>query len=1003
MTRPLRRLALALTTSAVAALAIGCEEPIPPLTSAFARPVDFAYACEGEGQTVLPVAPLDETTEARNDATRCPPVTQGTSTTQGDLFGLVVNQATSEVVVIQLNPASGTRRVLDASAFVPGFSGIPVAESPIAIARAADASAFYVVSAGERAVTRIVIHGFDNNDRGLFDWSATRFDLPGLPAGALVLGPTDAPGTLYVSSANGPELWAFDLTADPAAPPLTRIPTPTRVQALRPLPGPDGDELLVTWVDRPVLSRMAPDGTLLAEAGIAPACSDTLDNDGDGLTDGADPGCWGAADDDEGGIGRSADADLALEPPAFFGGADLCEDGLDNDLDARTDSQDALCDAGDADGETVPQCADGIDNDLDGLTDLDDPACFGAGDLFEVQPGPFGPFIPTVVATEALPTSDIPELAEARTFVYVLDQNGRRIAVFERAGEGFARVNVPLHEATAPAIPFVPYGTPTGPVDTLPAVQAVSLPQLAFQGVTDLQLPGPNLLSLVSSRVRGQLWTRIIADQPGTNQAALPLGLGDGSFTPTGCEPGRTDQGLCWQPPGDDFTWFVFGTRLDGAIQLIRAVFRGVPFHRFADRVTDPAARRIGLSRPRLTLRGRNVTLRGGSPPEGFAFPGPLLEERLSTATGELPDLFRRFGFFPPTGEDDTVDRADLERVLTETWTLTYEGVLPGTDSALGRMLDDTTFFAPNQRFCTHGVQENDWLVLTAAPETLAPELRRDVQITTADGEACVVRPAAVNQVEVRITAVGLDRLTVDPATARLVPNEPVLDEDAIRASGVSLQACRDALEALRLTLGRPDNLIPTDAFTPANLPRRLLYGVRGADAWVVVGSRSGYLHRRRWDPDAEACVTAAPGDPNFAFTSPLIQGRITESTLTAPYTACPVPTTALTVDAVDALGEGDDRFENFSFEAEIFPGCEITDDGEVTIAPSQRDTRWTFETTGPEQPADVRLVGTGIAATLGTLDFERQLLQLDTSGNRVNVLDFDATGLRATFTPSFE
>jgi hypothetical protein len=76
----------------------------------------------------------------------------------------------------------------------------------------------------------------------------------------------------------------------------------------------------------------------------APACSDGLDNDSDGLIDHpADPGCTGATDEDE--------TDVAPPPPAA--------------------------------------CSDGADNDGDGLVDHPaDPGCVAASDVDETDPLP---------------------------------------------------------------------------------------------------------------------------------------------------------------------------------------------------------------------------------------------------------------------------------------------------------------------------------------------------------------------------------------------------------------------------------------------------------------------------------------------------------------------------------------------------------------------------------------------------------------------------------------
>ncbi len=77
-------------------------------------------------------------------------------------------------------------------------------------------------------------------------------------------------------------------------------------------------------------------------------CSDGVDNDGDGCTDGNDVDC-GATEAN-------------------------CSDGIDNDCDGCTDSNDSDC------GATEANCSDGIDNDCDGATDSCDPDCGAISD-----------------------------------------------------------------------------------------------------------------------------------------------------------------------------------------------------------------------------------------------------------------------------------------------------------------------------------------------------------------------------------------------------------------------------------------------------------------------------------------------------------------------------------------------------------------------------------------------------------------------------------------------
>lgn len=81
--------------------------------------------------------------------------------------------------------------------------------------------------------------------------------------------------------------------------------------------------------------------------GETPACSDGVDNDNDGATDSADPGCTDANDNDE---------------TNTSGGG-----------------------GGGGGGGGFPACSDGIDNDGDGKADRDDPGCSGPGDIDEAD------------------------------------------------------------------------------------------------------------------------------------------------------------------------------------------------------------------------------------------------------------------------------------------------------------------------------------------------------------------------------------------------------------------------------------------------------------------------------------------------------------------------------------------------------------------------------------------------------------------------------------------
>ncbi len=105
------------------------------------------------------------------------------------------------------------------------------------------------------------------------------------------------------------------------------------------------------------------------------ACSDSLDNDSDGLIDYPnDPGCSSGTDDSE------------INTIVY-----QCADGLDNDNDGLIDyPSDPGCssttDNSEINSSNTYQCSDGIDNDNDGLIDYpSDPGCSSTTDNSETN------------------------------------------------------------------------------------------------------------------------------------------------------------------------------------------------------------------------------------------------------------------------------------------------------------------------------------------------------------------------------------------------------------------------------------------------------------------------------------------------------------------------------------------------------------------------------------------------------------------------------------------
>ena len=935
-----------------------CSSTPSAPSSAFAMPIDFSWACEGAGHTVGP--DNDESAKSINATRMCPdldetPLGGTTSATEGDVFGLVLNRQPAGLVVMQLNPATGSRRVLDTDPFVPGHTPIPVGREPLRILRAEDFSAFYVVSAGDQRVDRVVLEGYVD----VLRYRSSHFALPGAPRGGLMVG-----DKLVVLAATA-ELWVYDLGADPEAPPLTTVALPARPHEAVAFEG----DVLLTWVDRPRLTRLGLDGTVKGEVGLAPACRDTLDNDGDGLTDAADADCRDADDDDESdatGAARLADA---LPAAAGFAGAALCANGVDDDGDGFTDYPDdpACADAEDA-GEALPACADGVDNDGDGRTDFDgagdpaaaDPSCYGPSLTLERRLPLDGPFHPAVIAG-----------GEAGSFVYVLDERRGEVLVFTpSATGGFDRVDVHAAEVEIPDLTSVPYGDPTDEPESEPALRAARAPARARQGKKNIVIDGAAATSLAVSRLRGELWERVIAPEVDGEAASVPLGQSAVRWAPARCAPGHPDS--CVQPTGDDATWYAFAPRIDGRMAQIEVIRRGVPVHRLAQRKPDPADRSLTLTAPRLSLRGRFIAGRG-EPQEGFAFFGAGLEELLEEGvSGESSSRIRRYGVWPPL---------DLEQALTETWTLTYEGRIPGSVGPLGRMTSDTTLHDPAAAFCEAGVAPGDWLALTLPKASTDPALHTEAQVITALGETCPTVAQDQVVVEVRVTRVGMTELEIDPATARLRPLLPTLDEDAVAEAKLSLRACRQALESLDDVLGLPDRLVAPTGFSAAMLPPRFAYAARVGDAWAIVGTVSGFLHRQRWDRATGTCAIDETLDPRLT-------GRQAEAAVSASqYPTCPPSAELLRYDAITALAPEAGRFENPSFALDLLPGCTNGADGSIALSPSQQDTTWSFTLTGPQEASTLAVSNSDLGVRAALFEHRRQLVQLDAAANRASLL----------------
>jgi hypothetical protein len=94
---------------------------------------------------------------------------------------------------------------------------------------------------------------------------------------------------------------------------------------------------------------------------LVTACSNGMDDDGDGASDAADTGCDGPAD-------------ISEHTPLV-----ACDDGLDNDGDGAADYPDDPACKSAFWGPEDPACQNGLDDDGDGTLDFDGGAAANGG------------------------------------------------------------------------------------------------------------------------------------------------------------------------------------------------------------------------------------------------------------------------------------------------------------------------------------------------------------------------------------------------------------------------------------------------------------------------------------------------------------------------------------------------------------------------------------------------------------------------------------------------
>lgn len=761
---------------------------------------------------------------------------------------------------------------VDTDKSIPGYTPVLLGGLPRQIHRGVD-EALYVSMPVDNAVQRLEPGPLARTTQPL-DFS---------PAGVVTVGGT-TPRLLITDPAGG-RLWQLDLDAfgmPEAASPIDVGGSPHVA-----LWHEATDGVYVGHLEHAHVTIL--DGATLAvrkRLPLGPACADGVDNDGDGLTDTADPGCGDREDRDEGeeaappacadGVDNDGDGltDFPDDPGCLgYGDASewsdnpTCADGIDNNGDGTTDAADPLCATGDREGATPSDnvigpcndgldndgdglvdhpadpdcsaptdtgelsraCANGVDDDGDGLTDLDDDACDDRS-------------APSEVATDRAPQTQL-AMSFGGGWIAATHRQRRLVVFIDPLTESIARPG----DEGGPVFPEV------SPLDIRRGADGLTLGQGAL-AIAPVMLP----------------WAVAVDDGAGDTTTeegqapafALTRSLG-------GLVVVRTEIPEAVDPDGD------------GAETL--SLDPG--FVRVATSRSGGAA----IERPSLAVADDRVDI-GAAVPSVWPTLGPLKVDRTDP---EAP-VFYGMRLL----EDETLQRTQL-------WDVTWEGLVPGSERATASMASPTVLHDPQADFCALGVVAGDWLVIDRRPPT-QPDA--SVPDCTAGGSTL-----SGEVLRYRIAEVGPDTLTIEPGSGQI--DAPVTPDNQATWSASDLIAAPEP----------PAGCLPDAG---------VRYHVRSS-AWLVQASTDGLLSRR--ERVGNSCAALDPDDP-------LQRARMQQAAPPSPsLEACPVVLEQLPDDARFP-------FDNGIFQAEMAPGCAPgpTAEDPSTLLPTPRETRWRFLLNGP-------------------------------------------------------
>jgi hypothetical protein len=580
----------------------------------------------------------------------------------------------------------------------------------------------------------------------------------------------------------------------------------------------------------------------------------------------------------------------------------------------------------------VPACADQVDNDQDGLVDGEDPGCLDRSDSDETDP------VPCVEAEG----SECPPVVLAECGNGLDDDNDGLVDLADPGCrdrlDGTEVTDTFLADAKDPVSGFVTLPCADGIDNDLDGrIDFPADPDCFSAGSSDEQgLPPPlteiavdadGKLAYAAHRGAGAV---MVVDLE--TLAVVQPGADEGSYVATlDAFAGRMGIPISGGPvdvvfsPGEDS---LSAYAVDGAGRLSKILVsdKDGAIHRVEEYDEDTAPTSAG--KPHLYVDGAEVQL-GLSPAVGYPNLGPLMVETLDGAEGAK----RYYGV-----EFSTDERAHR----SETWTVAWEGILPGSSRLMLRVTGADRVVTVGGSLCALGVLPGDILVVTPPAKPECGKFEVDV---------------AYNY---PIKAVGGDWIELETDAGWFLPPS----EDVVAATGSSSAVPEEEPLAEKA---------PT--LTAECFPDLLDLEVRGAGAFVVYGSSTGYLHNVVEGPDG--CIENPAGDLLFA-------GRVLPATMPEdqPLETCPV------TEPVDGMVLA--PYENPILSFNVYPGCRMTAEGEIEIVPPERGTVWRFAVDSGFSPRRLQVGSMPVDMTLSPVQ------------DRLYVLDLAARSIRAVDTAQF-